>query len=334
MEIAVNLKYHNYKIILEDGLLNHLKDYLKETDYFIITDENIPLEYVKKVSSQLETEKIITIKAGEASKSFMAYQEVLTKLYDLNCKRDSVLVALGGGVVGDLTGFVAATYLRGIKYISIPTTTLSQIDSSIGGKTGINFLSTKNMVGAFYHPELVLIDYEVLKTLPRRHYYNGLIEALKMGLISDSKLYQACLDYSSKRDLKEIIPAAIYQKKLIVEADEKEANLRKLLNLGHTFGHAFESYYNFETLYHGEAVLLGMLKIINNPTIIQQLKDVANRLQIPLDLEYDISQVMKYIKQDKKSQSDFITVILVDEVGRAYLKDYSFQKLRKLLEEK
>ena len=332
MEINVNLKENSYKIILNRGLLNKLNDYLEKDDYIIITDDQIPLKYIETVSNKLNTNKIIVVKAGEESKSIETYESVLKQLYDLNALRDTILIALGGGVIGDLTGFVAATYMRGIKYINIPTSTLAQIDSSIGGKTGINFKQTKNMIGAFYHPQIVLIDYDVLTTLPKRHYNSGLIEALKMGLIGNKELYEACLDFNNL-NIEKIIPLAITFKKEIVEKDEKESNIRKLLNLGHTFGHAFESYAGLNEIYHGEAVLLGMIKIIDNLNIKADLIKIASQINLTLNFKYDSNKIMEYIKHDKKSLNQTVTVVLVDKIGEARLENKTYIELKEILEE-
>lgn len=327
MELTINLASTSYKIILKDGCLTELNEYVTVGDYIIITDHLIPKEYVTLVAEQLKTNKVITVKAGEASKSLATYQSIAEQLYAFGTKRSSTLVALGGGVIGDLTGFVAATYLRGIKYLSLPTSTLAQIDSSIGGKTGINFLQTKNILGAFHHPSLVLIDFSLLATLPKIHYYNGLIEALKMGIILDETLFNLLTDFSAPLAIEEIVYRSLLGKKQLVEQDEKEHSMRKLLNLGHTIGHALESYYDFSQLYHGEAVLLGMIYFSVSAPIRAQLLPIAQQIGIKLDPDLTFDKLLPYIKQDKKAQADKLTVVLADQIGQAYLKELSYSAI-------
>ena len=187
------------------------------------------------------------------------YQRVIDHLLHLDFSRNDYIIALGGGVVLDLCGFVASTFKRGLHLINIPTTTLSMVDSSIGGKVAINHSKLKNVIGSFYHPDVVLIDPETLLTLPKRHFINGTIEALKTGLIGDEQLYRIFFEDDYKEKYDEIIYRSLLFKAKIVMEDEKEQSIRKILNFGHTFGHAYESYFAMKYYLHGEAVALGIL---------------------------------------------------------------------------
>lgn len=329
MEIEVKCA-RNYKIVLEKGVIQKLRDYLDDDHrMFIITDDNVPDIYANIVKNQFSNAYIYVVKHGEVSKSFETYETCLRKLLKLNFSRKDMVVALGGGVVGDLAGFVAATYKRGIDFINIPTTTLSQVDSSIGGKVAINVDDIKNCVGSFYQPKMVFIDMNVLKTLPKRHYYNGLVEAVKAGLIYDKTLFE--LFEQDDLDIEQIIYRSLMVKKAVVEQDEKELGLRKILNFGHTLGHAYESYYHLHDYLHGECVALGMVKIIDNDEIRERLIKILNKFNIDCYCDGDPDEVFKYLCLDKKADHDMIDVIKVDEIGEAKIVKCKIDDLRKYL---
>ena len=228
-----------------------------------------------------------------------------------------------------MVGFASSTYKRGLTFINIPSSTLSMIDSSIGGKTAINFNGIKNVIGSFYQPSLVLIDFDLLKSLPQRHFNNGLIEALKAGYIYDPSI----LDLFSQdinSNLEEIIIKSIIVKKHFVEEDEKEQNIRKILNYGHTFGHGFESLGGFnDSLYHGEAVGLGMLVVSKDK---ERLISYLNKLDIKYDFEISSQELIKIILNDKKVDGKYIDLILVDNIGESYIKKTSIEDLISILE--
>ena len=238
--------------------------------------------------------------------------------------RTDLVIALGGGVVGDLAGFAAACYMRGIDFVNIPTTTLAQIDSSIGGKTAINAGGVKNNIGAFWQPRKVLIDLDVLSTLPRRHYINGLAEALKAGLIYDPQLYALFEQENIDDHLEEIIYRSLCMKKDVVEKDEKETGLRKILNFGHTIGHAIEGYYHMEEYLHGECVAMGMLYFIEDDALRQRTIRILERLGLPTDAPYDAEAIYEKLLADKKAGHGHITVVKVKTLGKAELEDMSF----------
>lgn len=317
MKIRVNAS-KNYNIYLKHNLLNNLEDYIKDDcRKLIISDDIVDKLYVEKVVKQLTNVDVYIVEHGEKAKSFTSYEKIISFMLERSYCRKDMVIALGGGVVGDLAGFVAATYKRGIKFINIPTTTLSQIDSSIGGKVGINVGKIKNCVGAFYQPDMVLIDYDVLNTLDKRQYNSGLVEALKAGLIYDQSLFS--LFEEEKLNLEKIIYKALMVKKDIVEKDEMEQGLRKILNFGHTIGHGYESYFDLDTYYHGECVAFGMLKVIDNKDILERVERILKRMDIVCPILEDKSLVYNYIVNDKKIIGDKIDLVKIDCIGHAYI---------------
>ena len=251
---------------------------------------------------------------------------------DENFDRHDQIIALGGGIVCDLTGFVASTYKRGIDFINIPTTSLAMIDASVGGKTAINFNGVKNVIGTFYDAKAVIIDSTVLETLPKRHLYNGLVEALKMGLCLDRELYKIFLknDYLNKIDI--IIEKSVSSKLKIVEKDPKENNLRKVLNFGHTIGHAIEAA-NLDKIYHGEAVGIGMLFAIKNKELKEQVKKILLGMGINCG-EFPIKpkELIEYILNDKKKNNEKIDFIILEDVEKFTIVPLSLEEITALIE--
>ena len=233
--------------------------------------------------------------------------------------------------MGDLGGFAAAGYMRGIDFIQIPTTTLSQIDSSVGGKTAINLNGVKNIIGAFHQPRAVLIDFDTLKTLPPRHWANGLAEAVKMGLILDADLFALFEAGDVQAHLEEIIYRSIAAKARVVEQDETEQGLRKALNFGHTIGHGIESAAHLHGLYHGECVGLGMLYFITDPALKARTVKVLTSLNLPTEVSLDPDAVFAAMSHDKKSGAGCITVVKVDRPGHCYFENMTLDALRALL---
>ena len=332
MNIKIQLKESSYNIHTGRDILKNLSTYFnfKNKKVLVITDSNIPEEYLKIIKNQINVTSSLILEPGEHSKSFDSYLLIINELLNNNFSRTDIVIALGGGVIGDLVGFVCSTYKRGIKYINIPTSTLSMIDSSIGGKTAINYKEIKNVIGAFYQPSLVLIDFNLLKSLEKRHFNNGLIEALKMGYIYDSSildLFNGDID----SNLEEIINKSILGKKYFVEKDEKEENIRKILNYGHTFGHGFESLAHFSNkLYHGEAVALGMLIVSDSK---EELLKYLEKLDISYDFDIDEHKIKEIILQDKKIEGDYIDLILVDKISEGYIKKTSLNELDNILKD-
>ena len=330
MELSVNLTEQKSRIVIERDAMLHLADYIDvNCKVMIITDDGVPVRYQKQGPAQRPQWYLHVRRHGEGAKSFPVYQQICEKLLQLNFSRKDRILALGGGVIGDLSGIVAATFKRGMKFASIPTTTLSQIDSSIGGKVAVNLGEVKNVIGTFYHPEVVLIDLNTLRTLPKRHYYYGLVEAVKAGLIADPEIFRLFEEEEIDQALEEIITRSLIVKKHVVEEDEKEQNLRKILNFGHTIGHAIESIYHLHDYYHGECVAMGMMKILEDEQLKERLKSILKKMEIPLDVPYEIQEVIDFIKKDKKASGDQITIVQVREIGKAELIDMKIEDMRK-----
>ena len=320
MIIQMNLQHDSYDIIVERGILARAGEHLNlNRRVLVVTDTGVPAVYAKTLAQQCKESVICTVEMGEASKSLAVFGQLLETMLNHDFSRKDCVVAVGGGVVGDLAGFAASAYMRGIDFYNIPTTLLSQIDSSIGGKTAINFGGVKNIFGAFYQPKKVLIDPDLLKTLPPRQIANGLAEAIKMSLTCDKDLFTLFEQQDIEANLEEIIIRSLNIKKSVVEQDEKEAGLRKDLNFGHTIGHGIESSEGMCELYHGECVALGMLPMCSEairPRVIAVLK----KCNLYRELQYDWDKITQAAFHDKKADGSLVTVILVNQVGSFEIK--------------
>ena len=320
MNIHLDLKDNSYDIIVERGILEKAGEHINlNRRVLVVTDSGVPAIYAQTLAKHCKSPIICTVESGEASKSIETFTKLLHIMLDNDFSRKDCVVAVGGGVVGDLSGYVASAYMRGVDFYNIPTTLLSQIDSSIGGKTAINFGGIKNIVGAFYQPKKVLIDPELLKTLPERQISNGLAEAVKMALTSDKELFEIFENKDIKDNIDEIIIRSLNIKKNVVEQDEKESGIRKILNFGHTIGHGIESSVNMEELYHGECVALGLIPMCDEkirPRVVNVLKKC--NLYNLIDFDWDkISEVMFH---DKKADGDTVAVTTVNEIGKYEIK--------------
>ncbi len=315
MTVHMNLGDNSYDIIVERGIISHAGKLLNlNRRVLVVTDSGVPEEYAETVAEQCKDAVICRVEMGEASKSIEQFENLLQIMLDRGFSRKDCVVAVGGGVVGDLSGFVASAYMRGIDFYNIPTTLLSQIDSSIGGKTAINFGKVKNIVGAFYQPKKVLIDPELLKTLPERQVSNGLAEAIKMALTSDRELFDIFENKDIESNIDEIIIRSLNIKKNVVERDEKESGLRKILNFGHTIGHGIESSEGMCELYHGECVALGMIPMCNE-AIRSRVVDVLKKCGLYQEIEYNWEKITEAAFHDKKADGDTVTVTVVNEIG-------------------
>ena len=323
MTIHMNLGEDSYDIVVERGILARAKEHLNlNRRVLVVTDSGVPHEYAEALAAQCGRGIICTVEMGEGSKSLEVFGRLLGTMLDNGFSRKDCVVAVGGGVVGDLSGFAASAYMRGIDFYNIPTTLLSQIDSSIGGKTAVNFGGVKNIVGAFYQPKKVLIDPELLKTLPQRQISNGLAEAVKMALTSDRELFNIFEKQDIEANIEEIIVRSLNIKKNVVEQDEKESGLRKILNFGHTVGHGIESSEDMSELYHGECVALGMIPMCDSairPRVIEVLKK-CNLYRI---IKYDWDKISEAAFHDKKADGGNVTVTTVSEVGSFEMKTMS-----------
>ena len=322
MKLTMKLNRSGYDIILKRGCLRNLHQFtnVQNRKVFVLTDSGVPARYAQTVAAQCPASTVYTVPQGEGSKSLKVYGQVLQAMLEFGMTRKDLLVAVGGGVVGDLGGFCAATFMRGIEFAQCPTTTLSQVDSSIGGKTAVDLGETKNIVGAFWQPCVVLIDPDTLDTLPHRQYVNGLAEALKAGIIADPELFALFEKGNVEDNIEEIIYRSLQVNKRVVEQDERENDMRACLNFGHTIGHGIEAVKGIRGrrtngLYHGECVALGMLPMIEDKQLVKRTRAVMRTLGLPVRTGVDKHKVLGYMQHDKKSRGDSITVIRVPGLG-------------------
>lgn len=331
--IRMELGNNSYDIVLERGCLYRASELLHlERKVMIITDDGVPITYAQQIGKQCKKAIVKVIPQGEGSKSLQMAEEILTQMLQETFSRKDCVVAVGGGVVGDLAGFVASLYMRGIDFYNIPTTILSQVDSSIGGKTAVNMAGIKNCVGAFYQPKKVLIDPDVLNTLPERQVRNGLMEAIKMGATNDASLFELFQTGDWKAHLDEIIEQALRIKKYVVEQDEKESHLRKILNYGHTIGHGFESAAKGR-YWHGECVAIGML-YMSSEAVQKQLKGIYEKIgfNVPERSEFDMDLVKEAIMHDKKASNENCSVVYVSEIGQGSIEEWKMDEVLARLE--
>lgn len=320
MNIHMDLKDNSYDIIVERGILEKAGEHLNlNRRVLVVTDSGVPAIYAQTLAKHCKSPIICTVESGEASKSIETFTKLLHIMLDNDFSRKDCVVAVGGGVVGDLSGYVASAYMRGVDFYNIPTTLLSQIDSSIGGKTAINFGGIKNIVGAFYQPKKVLIDPELLKTLPERQISNGLAEAVKMALTSDKELFEIFENKVIKDNIDEIIIRSLNIKKSVVEQDEKESGIRKILNFGHTIGHGIESSVNMEELFHGECVALGLIPMCDEK-IRTRVVNVLKKCNLYNLIDFDWDKISEVMFHDKKADGDTVAVTTVNEIGKYEIK--------------
>ncbi len=313
--ITVDLAERGYDISIGYGLIDRAGELFNlDRKALIVTDSGVPSEYAERVKALCREAEIVTIPQGEGSKSPECFRFLLEKMVELGMTRSDCVVAVGGGVVGDLSGFAAAAYMRGIDFYNIPTTLLSQVDSSIGGKTAINLGGVKNIVGAFYQPKGVIIDPELLKTLPKRQMLNGLAEVIKMSLTSDEELFEIIEGGEIEENIEEIIIRSLKIKRAVVEADEREDGVRRMLNFGHTLGHAIEAQEELRGLYHGECVAIGMTVCVSDE-VKSRLIPLLKKVGLPYRYDGDIEAALKFISRDKKCEGERISVVFVDNIG-------------------
>lgn len=351
-EINVTTPLKKYPIKIESEIFNEnniFKD-LKNRKVIIVTDGNIAPLYGEVLLSRLHKlnvdANIYIIPAGESSKS----HKELIKLYDylsqLNITRNDYIIALGGGVTGDLAGFAASTYLRGLYLLQIPTSLLAMVDSSVGGKVAVNLPTGKNLVGSFYHPQAVIIDPEILKTLPNRHFADGMAEVIKYGCIRDSELFVKLEAFRSREEVMENIEEIIYRcclvKKDVVEKDERENGLRMILNFGHTFGHAIEKCFEYKKYTHGEAIAMGMvfisqlsrkLGLCTNHTVAK-IKTILSKYNLPTDFpRLKPEEVFNVVVKDKKIRTNSVNLVLIQNIGSVTIQSFSKERIGGLINE-
>lgn len=330
MIIPLALGEKSYDIILERGSLQRAGELLNlNRKVLIVTDDGVPEEYARTLAEACREPVVMTVAQGEHSKSLLVFGQLLETMLAHHFSRKDCVAAVGGGVVGDLAGFAASAYMRGVDFYNVPTTVLSQVDSSIGGKTAVNLAGIKNIVGAFYQPKRVLIDPDTLRTLPKRQISAGLAESVKMSLTSDAALFALFEEGDIAGNLETIIERSLRIKKNVVEQDEKEAGLRKILNFGHTIGHGYEACAD-GALYHGEAVALGMLPMCSE-AVRARLIPVLEKLALPTSVQLDKEKVFEAVAHDKKSADGKVTLVRVETPGSCILEDVPLSELRAMI---
>jgi 3-dehydroquinate synthase len=314
-KITVSLDKASYDVTVKRGALKEAGELFNlDRKVLVVTDDGVPSEYAKTVAAECKEAYIYTVEQGEKSKSLPVFQKLLSFMLQKNFSRKDAVVAVGGGVVGDLAGFTASAYMRGIDFYNIPTTILSQVDSSIGGKTAVNLDNIKNIVGAFYQPKGVIIDSNVLSTLPKRQISNGLAEAIKAAVIADEELFEIFENEDIEENLEKIIYRSLDFKRKVVEEDEKESGLRRILNFGHTIGHGIESEEELNGLYHGECVALGMIPMCSED-VRQRLIPVLKKAGLPTEFEFNEESLAAAISHDKKSSGKNINAVITNKIG-------------------
>ncbi len=316
MDLQMHLDNGGYPIRVMRGGLNSAGALFRlDRRVLVVSEPGVPQEYAKAILAQCKEGVLCLLDGGEEGKNMEGIVRCLSAMMEAGFTRADCVVAVGGGVVGDMAGFAAAIYMRGIDFYNLPTTLLSQIDSSIGGKTGINFDGVKNAVGAFHQPRAVLIDPALLQTLPSRQMANGMAEAIKMAMTFDGKLIEAMEQGELSSMLDEVILASLRMKQAVVEQDEKETGLRRVLNFGHTVGHGIEAL--GLGLYHGECVALGMLAMCGDE-VRERLGALLRRAGLPTALPAgarDAEAILDLVMHDKKRAGDGVMTVQVDRVG-------------------
>ena len=342
--ISVPLQNRSYPIWIEKGLLTNLPELLKPMNqgqkWVIFSQNEIISLYGNSLCKGLKSAgfqvELVVLPNGEKAKSLNELEGIFSQLIGMDCDRSSTFLALGGGVVGDATGFIAASFMRGVDYIQIPTTLLAMVDSSIGGKTGVNLPDGKNLVGAIWQPKAIVIDIELLKSLQEREITSAMGEVLKYGAILDRNLFEVVaenlndiLNLSKPELLTEVIGRCAKLKADVVVEDEREGGKRRILNFGHTIGHALETHFGFETLRHGEAVAYGMLaagKLSNEDGRLEiedfeLLQTTIKKLSLPKLPEFDAENILKIIQRDKKVKGRKVNFVLLEAIGKTVIVD-------------
>lgn len=344
-KVVVNAS-KKYDIMIGGGLLDKAGKLIKQAAgggcVAIITDSNVVSLYAKQLETSLKDAgyKVVTyvFEAGEAGKNIDTFADILNFLASNKLDRTDIVAALGGGVTGDMAGFAASVYMRGIKFVQIPTTLLAAVDSSVGGKTAIDLPAGKNLAGAFYQPQIVICDTDTLKTLPDRQYSSGFAEIIKYAVITEPNLIKMIGD-KNKYAIDDIIEICVKIKRDIVQTDEFETGNRQLLNLGHTIGHAIEKASGFEML-HGEAVAAGLVMITKAAVKMnicgnQCLEDIitaCRQMDLPVSVQYSRDELLDMICSDKKVRGNTINIILPEYIGSCIIKNITIEEMSSVLD--
>lgn len=343
---TINVVGNNgYPIYIGTNILENVSELIKHSvkgkKCLIVTDSNVAPLYLDKVKTELSnngfTVDSFIFPAGEESKNLTTIENILNAMCKAKLTRSDFAVALGGGVCGDMTGFAAAIYLRGIEYVGIPTTLLSQIDSSVGGKTGCDLSYGKNLAGAFHSPKCVIIDRCCLSTLSDEIYSDGLGEAIKYGMINSKSLFDRLLSEDAHDFEEDLVYECVMAKKKVTENDYFDTGERMLLNFGHTLGHAIEKYYNFQKYTHGQAVAIGMVMItkiaeekgICKKGVTDLLLKCVKKYNLPDSCPADIKDILSAVFNDKKRMADSINLVLPKDIGECFIQKTDVEDLEK-----
>lgn len=337
MKLTVNLGENSYPIYIENGILSQAGAYIAEIftgkRIMVISDDNVFPLYGDKLLSSLPGYEChsLVLAHGETTKDFQTLPKVYSALLEAKLTRSDLIIALGGGVIGDLAGFAAASYLRGIKLVQIPTSLLAQVDSSVGGKVAVDLPQGKNLVGAFFHPKMVLIDPSVLDTLPPHFVSDGMGEVIKYGCIKDATLFDRLCAHPSfdglKPELTDIIARCVDIKRVVVEADQFDTGERMLLNFGHTLAHTIEQYYHYERESHGEAVGIGMYQItkiaeekgLTESGCADKIKKALDIYGLPSSCGIPMDKLKAAVTLDKKNLNGKLNVVLLKNIGESFV---------------
>ena len=335
-KLRVDLGENSYDILIGSKTLHTVGDYLtsKGGKVFILSDTNVAPIFANTVTDSLIAKgydcKLMVLPAGEPTKSIDSIVPIYSSMLEFNLTRKDLVVTLGGGVIGDLGGFVASTYLRGVDFVQIPTSLLAQVDSSVGGKVAVDLPEGKNLVGSFYQHKLVFIDTDVLDDLPDAYYIDGMAEVIKYGCIKDEKLFSLLESINSREEFMKRVEDIVYTccdiKRKVVEADERDNGERMLLNFGHTYGHAIEKYYRFTGYSHGQAVAIGMVFITaiserlgqTEKGTSQRIASILRKYGLPTDDKVAPEEVISAILNDKKNFGKKLHVVLLKKIGESF----------------
>ena len=336
-----------YDIFIERGIIGSCGEYAKKLSsaqkITVVSDTNVAPLYLDPVVSSLKKEgfevNAFIFDAGERSKHLGTIKDIYDSLADFSMTRRDIMIALGGGVCGDMAGFAAATYLRGIDFIQIPTSLLAQVDSSVGGKTGVDLPQGKNLVGAFHQPIAVLIDPDALKTLPDDFITDGMGEVIKYGCIKDAELFGFLENNDVLDHIESVIETCVKIKRDVVSRDEREKGERMLLNFGHTLGHAIEKLNGFSQITHGMAVAIGMVLIakagekngITEPGTSERITALCEKYDLPTATSLSFAQIADAAKNDKKSAGSSINLVLLSKIGESFTQKIELDKLEEFI---
>lgn len=332
-----------YDIIIERGLIKDIGPLVRDVSHAskitVITDTNVEKYYADDVVYSLKKSgfdtSLFVYEAGEKNKTLSTISEMYDHMAAFHMSRKDIVVALGGGVCGDMAGFAAATYMRGIDFVQVPTSLLAQVDSSVGGKTGVDISYGKNLVGAFHQPVLVVIDPDTLNTLPEYYINDGMAEIIKYGCIKDKELFKTLGNKNALEIIDDVIERCVSIKRDVVDRDEKEAGERMLLNFGHTLGHSLEKIYNFEGLSHGQAVAIGMVMItkasekagLTEEGSTKKIISLCEKYKLPISDKADKKEIAELCAGDKKAGAGSVNLVLLKTIGESFIRKTSLDEL-------